>query len=261
MMTQNKAGKDGERSELYDSLDEHIKHSRKSDKSLFEEGKTHHFKSFNSTGHSAYGTEYGEKKKGAFSKFVEAMKFKKKKREDYEELDGQPEIVEEKIEVKMKDLDAEEQLIHQAEDEIVEKKRKSLWSYLSSAFNTNKTPEEKMEADEEFKEEQRELDEYERMLIEEEKQVVRQRSGLIQRIFNKFKSSNDSEPAIEEARTEQVQQTIIPELEDTKKDMKRVAQFSITLLNKLSPHQIERLKDNEDFKEYKDTLRKHGIIK
>ena len=43
--------------------------------------------------------------------------------------------------------------------------------------------------------------------------------------------------------------------------MKTVALFSVELMKRLSPHQIERVKDKEEFKQFREVLKKHEIIK
>jgi len=248
-----------DRGDLYQQLDSHMRSSRKSEQSIHSKGKLKH---------TEYASNYGkvyQKATTAFQKFLDFLVFRKSKSDEYEQLDGEGEEAKEDFGEKMEELDKEEKLIHDAEEETTYMKRHSIWDLIMNVFKGKPaefSEEEQAEqefAEEKFEKEYVELEEQDKLLHEEENRVVRQKRGLIWSLLYKLDLVGSRHEEYEDETTEEDRE--YPQVTELKKDMKTVANFSVELMKKLSPHQIERIKDKEDFKKFKEVLRKNEIIK
>lgn len=243
-----------DRDRLYKEMDEHIRSSRRSEKKIFSGGRPGPEEKIV----SAYGSVYEGKKKSAFHRFLEFLIFRKRQ-EDYEELEGSADEIKEKFTEDMEELEKEEKLIHDAEEEVSKRKRQNVWQLLASIFKGRRTKAEKEQAEKEFMEEYGELEEEEKLLEAEEEKTLRQRKGIIWNLLHHLRII--SQPAIEAETEEEKSEKEYPEVTELRNDMKSVAIFSMELLKRLSKHQIETLKDKEDFKRFKEVLKKHKVIK
>ncbi|MFO7710754.1 MAG: hypothetical protein R6V53_03255 [Candidatus Woesearchaeota archaeon] len=97
-----------------------------------------------------------------------------------------------------------------------------------------------------------ELEKKEEELINQEKMLKSRRRGLIRSIIQMFKE----QPEVQQEVTETSEDT--SELEE---DLKEVSRFAADVIKRLPRRKIEDLKKSDEFKRFKEILRKRQLIK
>ncbi|MFP4424267.1 MAG: hypothetical protein ACLFP2_03455 [Candidatus Woesearchaeota archaeon] len=98
-----------------------------------------------------------------------------------------------------------------------------------------------------------ELEQKEEELINQEKMLKSRRRGLIRSIIQMFKEKPEMQQEVTEDTSEETS-----ELEE---DLKEVSRFATDVIKRLPRRKIEDLKKSDEFKRFKEILRKRQLIK
>jgi hypothetical protein len=102
-------------------------------------------------------------------------------------------------------------------------------------------------------------DEYD-MMDEDQPKTTEPKEGLVRRMLKKVGLMNDGRDE-EELDDEDYTETKEEETEELHEDVKKVLKMSYDWLKYMPDHKLQSFKDSEDFKLYKDVLKKYGLAK
>ncbi len=248
-----------DRDQLYREMDSHIVTSRKKDSTLFTEGKPK----------LSAEKPYGHRGGSFFSHLLDRLSLRRSGSMSSDEEDEDTGITErEELEKRADEDEGRPGGPDKAEERPAQKpaEHRGFAGWLRTIFGAGEEEREEQlrkRAREEGQPRPGEEADYEGHAEDErqdERERDREKQGLIATLFGKLFLKEDEEP--EEAwKSGDARGEELPEPSEIRQDMKSVAAYSLELIKKMPKSEVLKLKDDEDFKEYKNILRKHHIIR